>query len=287
MRKLQSHHFQASFLLAAILCFFLLPIHYSTQAQEVEDEREFDYSEKGEKGPRRWGELKKEWEACKNGDMQSPVDVSHVRVNFFRKPAKKAAAYKAANATVKNRGHDISVEWHGGDAGSFILNRKRYSLRAAHWHSPSEHTLRGKRYELEMHALHTSTDPESGKNSTAVIAVLYKIGKPNSFLSKLMEKIASMIDQKDQVREAGLIDPKELGFVGAQKYYTYLGSLTTPPCTQGVVWTINKKVKTVSRKQVKLLREAVHDFAERNARPLQERNGREIRLLLPSSNANP
>nr|GMC85168.1 alpha carbonic anhydrase 7-like [Ipomoea batatas] len=69
--------------------------------------REFDYSEGSEKGPERWGDLKGEWEACKNGEMQSPIDISHERVEFIRSFEKRH--YKPANATVKNRGHDISV----------------------------------------------------------------------------------------------------------------------------------------------------------------------------------
>ncbi|MCD7448357.1 hypothetical protein HAX54_041092 [Datura stramonium] len=78
----------------------------SIRAQEVEDEREFDYGENSEKGPKMWGKLKKEWEACQNGEMQSPIDMCHERVRINRKPEKRH--YKPCNATVKNRGHDIS-----------------------------------------------------------------------------------------------------------------------------------------------------------------------------------
>lgn len=73
----------------------------------TEDEREFEYDEHSEKGPSRWGDIKKEWADCKNGKMQSPIDLSHERVKVFRKLEKKS--YRPANATVKNRGHDISV----------------------------------------------------------------------------------------------------------------------------------------------------------------------------------
>jgi len=73
----------------------------------LEDEREFDYGEKSKKGPKMWGKLKKEWEACNNGEMQSPIDLSHERVRIIQKPDKRH--YKLCNATVKNRGHDISV----------------------------------------------------------------------------------------------------------------------------------------------------------------------------------
>nr|GMD44514.1 alpha carbonic anhydrase 7-like [Ipomoea batatas] len=269
----------ATLILASLLCFFLF-LHAAT-AQEVEDEREFEYDEDSDKGPSKWGDIKKEWAACKNGKLQSPIDLSHERVRIFQKVEKKS--YIPANATVKNRGHDISIEWHG-DAGSILINGTEYSLKAAHWHSPSEHTIHGRRYALELHMLHMNTDKQTGQNKTAVIAVLYKIGKPNAFLSKLMTNITSMIDQEDVERNLGFVDPNEIKFI-TKKYYRYVGSLTTPPCTEGVIWTVNKKIKTVSKRQVKLLREAVHDFAERNSRPLQQRNSRKIYLRLPAGSS--
>ncbi|KAK2990958.1 hypothetical protein RJ640_007106 [Escallonia rubra] len=76
----------------------------------AEDEREFDYAQGSEKGPGRWGELKKEWTACKNGGMQSPIDMSNQRVEIIRNLRKLEKDYKPCNATVKNRGHDIMTK---------------------------------------------------------------------------------------------------------------------------------------------------------------------------------
>ncbi|CAL5422300.1 unnamed protein product [Camellia sinensis] len=73
----------------------------------------------------------------------------------------------------------------------------------------------------------------------------------------MMRNISDIIDQKDE-RHFGMVDPRDIK-TGGKRYYRYMGSLTAPPCTEGVVWTINKKVRTVSKEQVKLLREAVHD----------------------------
>ena len=75
----------------------------------AEDEREFDNGEGSEKGPHRWGELKKEWAACKNGEMQSPIDMSNQRVKIILRKRELKRDYKPANALLKNRGHDISV----------------------------------------------------------------------------------------------------------------------------------------------------------------------------------
>lgn len=143
----------------------------------AEDEREFDYIEGSEKGPRHWGELKKEWEACNNGDLQSPIDLSSQRVKIIPKLGELKRSYNPCNATVKNRGHDISVrnstdsfsvhQWlyyliclslflclmwlwmqvyWVGKPGSIQVNGVVYDLQQSHWHSPSEHSINGRRY---------------------------------------------------------------------------------------------------------------------------------------------
>lgn len=243
----------------------------SINAQEVEDEREFDYGKNSEKGPRKWGTMKKEWGACNDGSMQSPIDMSNERVRIISKPDQ--TLYKLANATVKNRGHDIQIEWLG-DAGSLLINGAEYPLRYAHWHTPSEHTIDGRRYAMELHLVHLNTQPNV-KNRIAVVGILYSIGTPDPFLSRLMGNISSIIDEKNDESVLGMVDPKDIG-IESRMYYRYMGSLTVPPCTEGVIWTLNRKVKTVSMEQVKLLREAVHDFAEENARPVQHHNHRDI-----------
>ncbi|XP_022889472.1 alpha carbonic anhydrase 7-like [Olea europaea var. sylvestris] len=100
-----------------------------------------------------------------------------------------------------------------------------------------------------------------------------------------MTNISSMIDQKDEERNMGIINPKDIK-MNSQRYYRYMGSLTVPPCTEGVIWTLNTKVKTVSKDQVKLLREAVHDYAEENARPLQPHNSRDVYLYGPGDKSD-
>ncbi|PSR98464.1 Alpha carbonic anhydrase [Actinidia chinensis var. chinensis] len=278
---MKKHQSNTIFMLSSLLFLLLLLWHASSvQAQEVEDEREFEYGEGSEKGPHKWGELKKEWEACKHGEMQSPIDMSNQRVKMIQKLKEINREYKPANATVKNRGHDISLQWELGSAGSIKINGSEFFLQQGHWHSPSEHSINGRRYDMELHLVHVLPNPNV-KNNIAVIAVLYKIGQPEPFLSQLMKNISSMADTKAE-RSMGVIDPREIK-LGGKRYYRYMGSLTVPPCTEGVIWTISKKVRTVSREQVKLLREAVHDYAERNARPLQPINSREIHLYDPQN----
>ncbi|KAL8214487.1 hypothetical protein R6Q57_003936 [Mikania cordata] len=266
----------SSFISLLLLLIVLVPI--SIYSQEVQDEREFSYEKASEKGPEEWGKLHKEWSTCNNGKMQSPIDLSNYRVDVVHKSQKLLRNYKPCNAILINRGHDVEVQWEG-HAGSIEINGTIYALKQAHWHSPSEHTINSRRYSLELHMVHKSIDPTS-KHQVAVIGVLYKLGKPNPFLSKLGRNITSLVKQDNEHRHPGVIDPREIR-MSCRRYYNYIGSLTVPPCTEGVIWTISKKVRTVSLEQLKLLREAVHDHAAKNSRPLQPDQKRDIQLISP------
>ncbi|KAF3950060.1 hypothetical protein CMV_024142 [Castanea mollissima] len=249
----------------------------SITAQEVVDEREFDYVEGSKKGVEYWGELKEEWSTCKNGSMQSPIDISILEVGIIPTLLNLKRNYQPGNATVKNRGHDIMLKWASGAAGSIEINGIVYYLQQCHWHSPSEHSINGIRYELELHMVHMSPDMK-GKDKVVVVGVLYNIGQPDPFLAQFIEEIVSISDTKEE-RNVGLINPTEIqtdGYIST--CYTYVGSLTVPPCSEGVLWIIDKRVITVSREQVHALRVAVHDYAEMNARPVQPLHAREIQL---------
>ncbi|KAB1199705.1 Bifunctional monodehydroascorbate reductase and carbonic anhydrase nectarin-3 [Morella rubra] len=99
------------------------------------------------------------------------------------------------------------LQWED-DAGSIRINGTDYFLEQGHWHSPSEHSINGRRYDLELHMVHVTEDP-SVKNKIAVVGLFYKIGQPDAFLSKLMRNIASMAEIKAE-RNMGVIDPREI-----------------------------------------------------------------------------
>ncbi|WZZ39600.1 hypothetical protein YC2023_035859 [Brassica napus] len=242
----------------------------------VEDESEFSYERNQENGPEKWGKLKPEWKMCGKGEMQSPIDLLHKRVRIVSHLGRLTRDYKPANATLRNRGHDMMVRFEEGP-GSIKINNIEYQLHQLHWHSPSEHTINGRRFALELHMVH-----ESANGSLAVVTVLYKIGRPDSFLSLLENKLCAITDHNEAEVNIGMIDPKDIKF-GSRKYYRYIGSLTIPPCTQNVIWTVIKKVRTVARHQVKLLRVAVHDYSDTNARPVQPTNKRPVKLYKPKS----
>ncbi|KAK4477504.1 hypothetical protein RD792_016730, partial [Penstemon davidsonii] len=121
------------------------------------------------------------------------------------------------------------VEWTG-DAGGIVINGTEYKLDQCHWHIPAEHTFNGRRYDMEMHIVHTNS---SGDN--VVIGVLYKFGAPGS--------VSSTGDDNEEGIETdvGIVDPFDIHF-DSKKYYRYNGSLTTSPFSENVVWTVIKKV---------------------------------------------
>ncbi|ESQ51295.1 hypothetical protein EUTSA_v10017075mg [Eutrema salsugineum] len=265
---------------SAIQCFFFLlltiivTISFSNAQREVEDESEFSYERNEENGPEKWGKLKPEWKMCGKGEMQSPIDLMNERVRVVYHLGRLTRDYKPSNATLKNRGHDMMLRFEEG-SGSIKINGTEYQLLQLHWHSPSEHTINGRRFAMELHLVH-----ESINGRMAVVTVLYKIGRPDSFLRLLENKLLAITDQNEKEKNIGLIDPKKIKF-GSRKYYRYVGSLTTPPCTQNVTWTVVKKVRTVSKNQVRLLRVAVHDDSNSNARPVQPTNKRVVNLYKP------
>jgi len=262
-------------LIPLLLTFLLLsPLSLcSAETQELDDESPFHYVEGTEKGPHKWGLLNSTWKVCESGKFQSPIDIVDQRVQLFPKLGKLNRNYEPALAEIINRGHDISVKWKG-DAGKININGSEYKLQQCHWHSPSEHTINGAKYDMEMHAVHTTS-----AGQIAVISVLYKFGPPDPFLEKVVPHLKTV---GEKGMDFGTVDPRDI-IVGAKKYYRYIGSLTVPPCTEGVTWTIVKKVRTVSWEQVKALRDAVHDGFHQNARPVQDLHGRLVYLYNPTN----
>ncbi|CAI8614685.1 unnamed protein product [Vicia faba] len=264
-------HRQNLFSISILLVISITILFYSTLTSAVE-EPEYGYNEESADGPKHWGDLKREWAACK-GDMQSPIDLSSQRVTLIPNLGRLTSYYKPQYATVSNRGHDVAITWKG-DAGSININGNDYFLQQSHWHWPSEHTINGRRFDLELHMVHVSPQPD-GTNKTAVVGILYKYGTPDPFLSELVKYIVEVPDE-DEEASIGVIDPSKI-FKDSNVYYRYMGSLTAPPCTEGIIWTIKTKIRTVSRGQVKLLENSVLKYyAKKNARPVQNLNQREI-----------
>ncbi|XP_065854952.1 alpha carbonic anhydrase 4-like [Euphorbia lathyris] len=255
------------------IAFFLIVSLFLTAYQvQADEEIGFSYIESSGRGPSKWGELDPKWKACGFGKLQSPVDISsqNVRVDHGLGELHQQP-YKPVNATILSRGRDIMVAWKG-DAGGININGTSYNLEHSHWHIPSEHSINGTRYDLELHIVHVNP-----QRNVAVIGILYRYGQPDPFLSKLLPYIKSVTKKE---KNLGTINPGIME-LGTRKYYRYNGSLSVPPCTEGVIWTILDKVGSVSVDQVEALRNAVDSGFQMNARPIQPLNGRGLYLYNP------
>ncbi|XP_028756964.1 alpha carbonic anhydrase 7-like [Neltuma alba] len=250
----------------------LLLLSFSAATSPADD---FDYDPNSKNGPAQWGDIRPEWYKCKNGSSQSPIRLSNREVHFTSRLGPLHINYRPSNASLFNTGHDIRLEWTSG-AGYLLINGAKYALQQCHWHSPSEHTIDGKRFDLEIHMVHKS---EAGQ--IAVIGVFYEIGwLPDRFLQTVTDDLVHISQDREAKLSLGVIDPELVININRRRYYRYMGSLTTPPCDENVVWTIVGEVKPVSKEQVGLLRLAVQNVFYANARPQQQLNGRLVQLQI-------
>jgi carbonic anhydrase len=171
--------------------------------------------------------------------------------------------YKPSPLKIINNGHSIQINYA---PGSFItVGDKRYELRQFHFHHPSEEYINGKSYDMVVHLVHSDS-----QGHLAVVAVLVKKGSANPMIQKLWDDLPRAEGKEQEppnaeVNAAGLL-PEPLG------YYTFDGSLTTPPCTEGVTWYVLKTPLEVSAGQI----ETFAKLYPHNARPIQPSNGRAI-----------
>lgn len=219
----------------------------------------WDYE--GENAPFRWGDMKTEFSTCKTGARQSPIDIRNPVISEVE-PIQ--FHYEDVALKVSNNGHTIQVDYA---PGSFILYAgARYELVQFHFHSPSEERINGRAFDMVAHLVH-----RSAQGRLAVVAVLLAAGREQPMLQAVW---AAMPGTRDRTRERTdvAINVKHL-LPADPTYYSYMGSLTTPPCTEGVQWLVMKTPIEMSREQI------AHFTAlyPMNARPLQASNDRVIK----------
>ena len=225
---------------------------------------EFAYS--GDHGPGFWGETPG-WEACagtSSTQRQSPIDINHVV--FDRRLGALHLRLDETPLALTNNGHTIEEEYEPGS--SLTLNGVMYALSQFHFHTLSEHTVVGGHAAMELHAVFAAP----GSDNKAVVGQLFVIGKPNHFISELL-KHGLPAKSGDEVNVPSQMINMADALTNTSQYYTYPGSLTTPPCTETVTWFVLHEYAQLSREQFDAFRHILgNDF-----RPPQKLNGRTIR----------
>ena len=206
-----------------------------------------------------WGEVP-EFETCKLGKEQSPINIIKKDVKKSDLPAIETN-YESSKAEIVNNGHTIQINLAAG--GSAQLRNDEYKLVQFHFHTPSEEKINGKNYPMVAHLVHKNAD-----GHLAVIALLIKEGKENAALKNVFANLPAEEGKSDLANEINVTDllPASL------KYYGFNGSLTTPPCSEGVAWHVVEKPIELSKAQIS----AFKKIFKSNARPVQPLNGRVI-----------
>jgi carbonic anhydrase len=212
----------------------------------------------GEEGPSHWGELDPAYEMCEKGKSQSPIDISTPSEQDL---ANIVFHYKPGEVNILNNGHTTQVNY---DAGSYIeLDGARYDVVQFHYHTPSEHEIKGNLFAAELHIVHKSADGE-----LAVIGLLLQEGSENTAFDPFINNLPA---EKSEEKDAGvMIDIADL-LPGVQTTFRYSGSLTTPPCSEGVHWLVMTNPVELSSGQLSKL-ESLFDGNNRPVQPLNDRS---------------
>jgi carbonic anhydrase len=229
----------------------------------VHSDEEHHWSYQGGTGPAKWATLEHEYETCGTGKAQSPIDIKDADAKKSELPP-IVFDYKSSPLKIIDNGHTVQVNYAPGS--SITVQGKRYELVQFHFHKPSEEKVNGRGYDMVAHLVHRDQD-----GNLAVVAVLLKIGGAN----KLIQTLWDALPRKKGEEEVKSVEVNAAGLLPANKaaYYTFTGSLTTPPCSEGVTWFVLKSPMVVSEEQVVRF----GHLYSMNARPTQPLNGREIR----------
>jgi carbonic anhydrase len=218
------------------------------------------WSYEGESGPANWGRINPEWAKCSTGNRQSPIDIRDgMKVDLEQ----ITFDYKPSSFNVTDNGHTVQVMVSGGN---FITVANRmYELIQFHFHRPSEERINGKGYEMVVHLVH-----KDAEGHLAVLALLLERGKPQPTIQTVWNNLP--LEKLETMAPSIVLDPMDL-IPARRDYYTFMGSLTTPPCTEGVLWLVMKEPVQASPAQMALFSR----LYPLNARPVQPSSGRIVK----------
>ena len=216
----------------------------------------------GSEGPEHWGCLSEEYRPCSEGVEQSPVNITACAE--YDGP-RIAFAYTNRVSAARNNGHTVYLDFPPGN--SLDIDGQRYELQGVHYHSPAEHQVDGESFAAELHLVHQDTN-----GGLAVVGLLFRLGDASPLAQAIIDAAPPTGDSADLGDGCAAGDFVPTGL----EYYGYDGSLTTPPCSEGVRWVVMQAVGTVSQQQVDRLQALT---GGPNNRPVQPLGARSIRAV--------
>jgi carbonic anhydrase len=214
----------------------------------------------GEGAPENWGKLDPSFATCATGKNQSPIDIDTTTKGNL-KPVR--IHYQSGTTEILNNGHTVQVNYRPGS--SLEVDGLTFALQQFHFHAPSENTFSGKHFPLEGHLVHADKN-----GNLAVVGVMFTEGAPNAVLASLLKLMPGKEGEKHaltDLRSALQMLPAD------HHYYRFTGSLTTPPCTEGVRWLVLQKPSAASKAQIDAIAKAA---GAPNNRPVQPLNARQV-----------
>ncbi len=252
--------FIKSFCSLLIPALLISPIWASASDKESTGEQaKWSYS--GDTGPSHWGDLSAEYSTCKQGKNQSPVNISNAIK--ARLPGIKFDYAMLVPENIVNNGHTIQVNIRSG--GAITLDDEKFILKQFHFHTPSENMIDHTAYPLEIHFVHANE-----KNELAVVSILYQPGTmDNLALIPLIKNMPMNAGDSNRLaaKDTELFERNK----SVKNYFRFNGSLTTPPCTEGVRWIVMQSRPGLSRRQLNAFQQALK---HPNNRPIQPLNAR-------------
>ena len=218
----------------------------------------WDYA--GEGGPAHWAELNPEYAKCSSGTRQSPIDIKD-GIRLQLDPVQ--FAYQPSSFRVIDNGHTVQVNVAAGN--SIEVMGRRYELVQFHFHRPSEERIDGRQFDMVAHLVHKDLE-----GRLAVVAVLLDRGSAHPLVQSVWNNLP--LEKHEELAARAPIDLNAL-LPPERQYFTYMGSLTTPPCSEGVLWMVMKQPVPISAEQIAVFAR----LYPMNARPIQSASGRLIK----------
>lgn len=218
------------------------------------------WSYEGDTGPVFWGKMRPEYALCSSGKRQSPIDI---RNGIKVEQEAIVLDYKPSYFRILDNGHSIQISY-GPDSHLKLMGRT-FELSQFHFHRPSEERFDGRSFEMSIHLVHKDLD-----GRMAVLAIMLERGESNPLIQTLWNNLPLEKNEDYLAR----VPINAIDLIPARRdYYSYMGSLTTPPCTEGILWLVMKQPIQVSEEQIAVFSR----FYRNNARPVQPTNDRIIK----------